>query len=169
MKIIMNKWGIWSGTACLVFCLCSGVSISYAIVSMPPSMPSAATEQATQKAFESSNQKISGIDQPSERIEVNMSAPLTQDAYDQKIAEYIAQVNQTKKILDDDQGATDLKASKQALCQRIQAYQKIYDLSVENIHLDQAGTMKYVAQMFLERQKTSLKSSGMSETEFCQS
>lgn len=136
-------------------------------------MPSAETEQATQKAFENASQQTLGlgIEKPLQRSEINsteaIAEHLTQEVYDQKIAEYIAQVNQTKKILDDDQAQADAKMTKQALCQRIQAYKQIYQLSEQNIHLSQASTMKYVSQIFLDRQKTSLETSGMMESTFC--
>ena len=93
---------------------------------------------------------------------------LSQQQYDQKIEIYISEVNETKKILDEAEPAS-IRADeqKQALCKRIRAYRNIFNLSEQNPNLDTATTMKYVAQAFLERQKQSFESAGMTESYFC--
>lgn len=98
-----------------------------------------------------------------------VSQPLSQLEYDQQIADNIKIVNDTKKVLDEADPASPIhpEDQKQALCKRITAYRNIFNLSHDHPKLESAMTMKYVSQAFLDRQKQSFQSSGMTEAYFC--
>ena len=85
---------------------------------------------------------------------------LTQQAYDQKI-------QQTKAILDQPDRQADAKQQSQALCERLNAYEQIASLSKENLSLEMASVMLMASQNFLDRQKSSLGDSGMTASGFC--
>ncbi|WP_086206577.1 hypothetical protein [Acinetobacter sp. ANC 4648] len=92
---------------------------------------------------------------------------LSQDQYNQLLQQYTAQVNETKKILDDPKVKFDAATQKQAFCTRLTAYQQIADMSKANITLESASIMLMAANSFLERQKQSFIDSGMTEQVFC--
>ncbi|WP_010111477.1 hypothetical protein [Acinetobacter sp. P8-3-8] len=96
-----------------------------------------------------------------------MTQKLTQDEYNKKIQEYTDQVNATKLVLDEPNSTTDAKQQKEAFCSRLDAYQNIALISKENIQLDTANMMFIIANNFLDRQKQSLKASGMTSEVFC--
>ncbi|ATO20577.1 hypothetical protein BS636_13310 [Acinetobacter sp. LoGeW2-3] len=97
---------------------------------------------------------------------------MTQEQYDQFIAEQTSVVNKTKAILDEPHTAQDkpsISTEHQALCDRIQAYQNILKASQENSQLNMASMMAMIAQTYLDRQNQSMNSSGMNLTVFCKS
>ena len=97
---------------------------------------------------------------------------MTQEQFDQYIAEQTRVVNETKAILDEPHTASDkpsISTERQALCDRIQAYQNILKASQENSQLNMASIMAMVAQNYLDRQNQSLNSSGMPKSVFCKS
>lgn len=92
---------------------------------------------------------------------------LTQAAYDLKMNEYTAVINQTKTVLDNPEYDANLKAQNLAFCERLNAYQNILKLSEENPQLERAILMQTVAKMYLSRQMQSLTDSGMTQQVFC--
>lgn len=97
---------------------------------------------------------------------------MTQEQYDQYIAEQTSIVNETKAILDKphtELGKPSISTERQALCDRIQAYQNILKASQENSQLNMASMMTMVAQNYLDRQNQSMNSSGMTTGVFCKS
>ncbi|AMW78925.1 hypothetical protein AMD27_08570 [Acinetobacter sp. TGL-Y2] len=88
-------------------------------------------------------------------------------AFDLKLQQYIDVVNHTKTVLDDPNATPTALEQKQALCMRIQAYKNIVQLSQDNLDLDSARLMNQVAQVFLERQRTSFQDSGVNVAIFC--
>ncbi|ELW77663.1 MULTISPECIES: hypothetical protein [Acinetobacter] len=93
---------------------------------------------------------------------------LTQDEYNQRIQNYIAQVNATKQILDDEiMGNQDADQQRKAFCSRLEAYQGIAQISQENLQLDTANMMLMIANDFLDRQKQSMQISGVALEKFC--
>ncbi|MFV5490169.1 hypothetical protein [Acinetobacter sp. ASP199] len=97
---------------------------------------------------------------------------MTQEQYDQYIAEQTSIVNETKAILDKphtESGKPSISTERQALCDRIQAYQNILKASQENSQLNMASMMTMVAQNYLDRQNQSMNSSGMTTGVFCKS
>ena len=89
------------------------------------------------------------------------------DQYQQKLDQYIAIVNESKKILDEPNTQFSATEQKQALCDRIQAYRGILDLTQNFPQQESAFMMKFVANSFLDRQKNSFDQSGMTEQVFC--
>lgn len=97
---------------------------------------------------------------------------MTQEQFDQYIAEQTRVVNESKAILDEPHTASDkpsISTERQALCDRIQAYQNILQASKENSQLKMASMMAMVAQNYLDRQNQSMNSSGMTTGVFCKS
>lgn len=97
---------------------------------------------------------------------------MTQEQFDQYIAEQTRVVNDSKAILDEPHTASDkpsISTERQALCDRIQAYQNILKASQENSQLNMASIMAMVAQNYLDRQNQSMNSSGMTTGFFCKS
>lgn len=97
---------------------------------------------------------------------------MTQEQFDQYIAEQTRVVNESKAILDEPHTASDkpnISTERQALCDRIQAYQNILQASQENSQLSMASMMAMVAQNYLDRQNQSMNSSGMTTGVFCKS
>ncbi|WDE14807.1 hypothetical protein KMZ14_08425 [Acinetobacter schindleri] len=97
---------------------------------------------------------------------------MTQEQFDQYIAEQTRVVNDSKAILDEPHTASDkpsISTERQALCDRIQAYQNILKASQENSQLNMASMMAMVAQNYLDRQNQSMNSSGMTTSVFCKS
>ena len=97
---------------------------------------------------------------------------MTQEQFDQYIAEQTRVVNESKAILDEPHTATDkpsISTERQALCNRIQAYQNILQASQENSQLNMASMMAMVAQNYLDRQNQSTNNSGMTTGVFCKS
>lgn len=92
---------------------------------------------------------------------------LMQSEYDQKIDQYTAQVNASKKILDEPNSQVDANLQKQAFCSRLDAYQQIEKISKNNIELENANIMLMIANHFLQNQRQSLHDSGMTENVFC--
>ena len=97
---------------------------------------------------------------------------MTQEQFDQYIAEQTRVVNESKAILDEPHTASDkpnISTERQALCHRIQAYQNILQASQENSQLNMASMMAMVAQNYLDRQNQSTNNSGMTTGVFCKS
>ena len=97
---------------------------------------------------------------------------MTQEQFDQYIAEQTRVVNESKAILDEPHTASDkpnISTERQALCDRIQAYQNILQASQENSQLNMASMMAMVAQNYLDRQNQSMNNSGMTTGVFCKS
>ncbi len=97
---------------------------------------------------------------------------MTQEQFDQYIAEQTRVVNDSKAILDEPHTASDkpsISTERQVLCDRIQAYQNILKASQENSQLNMASMMAMVAQNYLDRQNQSMNSSGMTTSVFCKS
>ncbi|GAA5557531.1 hypothetical protein Asch01_02271 [Acinetobacter schindleri] len=97
---------------------------------------------------------------------------MTQEQFDQYIAEQTRVVNESKAILDEPHTASDrpnISTERQVLCDRIQAYQNILKASQENSQLNMASMMAMVAQNYLDRQNKSMNSSGMTTGVFCKS
>jgi hypothetical protein len=97
---------------------------------------------------------------------------MSQEQFDQYIAEQTRVVNESKAILDEPHTASDkpsISTERQALCDRIQAYQNILKASQENSQLSMASMMAMVAQNYLDRQNQSMNSSGMTAGVFCKS
>lgn len=94
---------------------------------------------------------------------------LMQSEYDQKIDQYTAQVNASKKVLDEPNSNSQVDANlqKQAFCSRLDAYQQIEQISKNNIELENANIMLMIAHHFLQKQRQSLYDSGMTEKVFC--
>lgn len=95
---------------------------------------------------------------------------MIQEQYDQYIAEQTRIVNETKTVLDEPHTAEQkpsINTERQALCDRIQAYQNILKASQENSQLNMASMMATIAQNFLDRQNQSMNSSGMTFGVFC--
>lgn len=92
---------------------------------------------------------------------------ITQQDYDQHIEHYTQVIKQTKVILDDPDSKADAKMQSQALCDRLNAYEQIAQLSKENSQLELAPMMLMVAQTYLNKQQKSLTKSGMSTNVFC--
>lgn len=92
---------------------------------------------------------------------------LMQSEYDQKIDQYTAQVNASKKFLDEPNSQVDANLQKQAFCSRLDAYQQIEKISKNNIELENANIMLMIANHFLQNQRQSLHDSGMTEKVFC--
>ncbi|WP_347474231.1 hypothetical protein ABEF90_07150 [Acinetobacter thermotolerans] len=95
---------------------------------------------------------------------------MTQEQYDQYIADQTRIVNETKAVLDEPhtgEQKPSINAERQALCDRIQAYENILKASQENSQLNMASMMATIAQNFLDRQNQSLNSSGMTSGVFC--
>src|SRR5690606_33678794 len=95
---------------------------------------------------------------------------MTQAQYDQYITEQTDIVNNTKAILDEPhaQNKSNISTERQALCNRIQAYENILKVSQENSQLNMAATMTMIAQNYLGRQNQSMNSSGMTRGVFCE-
>lgn len=94
-------------------------------------------------------------------------AALSQQQFDQKLDEYTAVVNQSKKVLDGEQKNVDADVQKKAFCSRLDAYENILRLSKENPKLENAYLMGVIAERYLSRQKQSMNSAGMTERFFC--
>ena len=78
-------------------------------------------------------------------------------------------VNETKHILDEPDQNADAQSQRQALCQRLTAYEEIQKVSEENHELNMAPTMAMIAKSFLDRQAQSMNNSGMTTAVFCKS
>lgn len=97
---------------------------------------------------------------------------MTQEQFDQYIAEQTRVVNESKAILDEPHTALDrpnISTERQVLCDRIQAYQNILKASQENSQLNMASMMAMVAQNYLDRQNQSMNSFSMTTGVFCKS
>lgn len=92
---------------------------------------------------------------------------LTQQDYDQKVEQHRQVIQQTKVILDDPESKADAKTQSQALCDRLNAYEQIAQLSQDNPTLDLAPMMLMVARTYLDKQQKSLTKSGMTSGAFC--
>ncbi|KQX03709.1 hypothetical protein ASC84_03120 [Acinetobacter sp. Root1280] len=92
---------------------------------------------------------------------------LTQEQYDQCIQTYTDQVNETKHILDEAHSTITAIEQHQAFCSRLDAYQAIARISIENLELNTANMMLMIANNFLDRQKQSIEQSGMTLERFC--
>lgn len=92
---------------------------------------------------------------------------LTQEQYDQRIQTYTDQVNETKHILDEAHSTITAIEQHQAFCSRLDAYQAIARISIENLELNTANMMLMIANNFLDRQKQSIEQSGMTLERFC--
>lgn len=92
---------------------------------------------------------------------------LTQAQFNQALDEQTRVVNETKSILDGEQPSQDVELQKKAFCERLAAYREIAKLSRENPHLDQAYLMGVIANRYLDRQKQSMNSNGITEQYFC--
>lgn len=93
--------------------------------------------------------------------------PLSEAEFNQQLQIYIDRVNQTKAILDDPNAPSSAEFQKQALCQRIQAYQNIAQFSQEHPENDSAKLMGSVAENYLARQKQSFEHAGWNVHIFC--
>lgn len=93
--------------------------------------------------------------------------PLADAEFNRQLQTYIDSVNQTKAILDDPNAQSNAEVQKKALCQRIQAYQNIAQLSQEHPENDNAELMRKVAENYLTRQKQSFEHSGWNVHVFC--
>lgn len=89
------------------------------------------------------------------------------EEYTRHIDQQIAIVNQTKLVLDDPEAKPSLLDQKNALCQRIEAYKNIQELSHKHLDYENAFGMKMVAELFLDQQQQSFARAGMNETAFC--
>ena len=98
---------------------------------------------------------------------VTYAEKLSQADFDQFITEQTKIVNATKHILDEPDQNADAQSQRQALCQRLTAYQEIQKVSEENQELNMAPTMTMIAKSFLERQAQSMNNSGMTTAVFC--
>ena len=96
-----------------------------------------------------------------------MAATLTQAEFDQQLAVYTKVINDTKPILEGENSNKDVELQKQAFCQRLSAYHAIADLAQQNPSLQQAYLMGVIAHRYLDRQKQSMSSAGMTEQYFC--
>lgn len=70
-----------------------------------------------------------------------------------KLVQYITIVNDTKQVLDEPNAIVSEQKQKYALCQRIQAYQGILQLSEQHPQMENAAVMKLIAQNYLNRQQ----------------
>lgn len=98
---------------------------------------------------------------------VNTSFAVSSLAYPQQLNYWVQQVNATKAILDDVDVHPTAQQQKQALCQRIQAYQQIVQLTQQYPDAENAALLVSIAQLFLQRQQQSLQQSGMHISTFC--
>lgn len=87
--------------------------------------------------------------------------------YEQKLAQYIATVNETKLILDTPESTSNIQSQKYALCQRIEAYQGILNLVQQYPEAENSQLMKMIAQNYLDKQLTGFQHSGISEKSLC--
>lgn len=88
-------------------------------------------------------------------------------AYRQLLQHHMQVIEQSKLILDDhDSTATPLQ-QQQALCERLYAYQQIVHLGDQFAHVEQAQSMKHVAQFYLNQQSASFQQSGMAVEQWC--
>ena len=92
---------------------------------------------------------------------------LTQAEFDQQLAAYTQTVNHTKKVLEGEHASQDAEVQKKAFCQRLAAYRGIAELAHQNPNLEQAYLMGVIANSYLDRQKQSMHSVGMTEQYFC--
>lgn len=88
------------------------------------------------------------------------------EAYKSQLEQYIAIVNDTKQILDEQQN-TSPKQQKEALCQRIDAYQGILALTEQFPNAENSQMMHVIAQNYLNQQMKVLQTKGMTEQAFC--
>ena len=84
-----------------------------------------------------------------------------------KLEQYIAVVNDTKQVLDDPDAMANVQQQKYALCQRIQAYQDILQLTEQHPKMENAAVMKVIAQNYLTQQQQSFENSAMNQQAFC--
>ena len=87
--------------------------------------------------------------------------------YEQKLAQYIATVNESKLILDTAESTSNIQSQKYALCQRIEAYQGILKLVEQYPEAENSQLMKMIAQNYLDKQLTGFQHSGISEKSLC--
>lgn len=87
--------------------------------------------------------------------------------YEQKLAQYIATVNETKLILDTPESTSNIQSQKYALCQRIEAYQGILKLVEQYPEAENSQLMKMIAQNYLDKQLAGFQHSGISEKSLC--
>ena len=93
---------------------------------------------------------------------------LSQNQYDELIDQYTTQILASKEIIDNPASTADNETKTKVFCQRLEAYEKIKSLSEENLNLDLAQQMLMASNLFLDKQKQSLLSSGVSDKFFCQ-
>ena len=84
-----------------------------------------------------------------------------------KLEQYIAVVNDTKQVLDDPDAMANVQQQKYALCQRIQAYQDILQLTEQHPKMENAAVMKVIAQNYLTQQQQNFENSAMNQQAFC--
>ncbi|OBX27891.1 hypothetical protein [Acinetobacter gandensis] len=92
---------------------------------------------------------------------------LSQTDFDHQIELYTAQINETKLILDVEDSTVSPEQQTKAFCTRLNAYQRILEISQENAALNMAGIMQTVAERYLQQQQESMQSSGLNESAFC--
>ena len=92
---------------------------------------------------------------------------LSEAEFNQNLQIQIDIVNQTKSILDDPNLSSSLKEQGKALCQRIQAYQKVAALSEDYPQFETSSFYQMVAKRYLAQQKQSFEASGMNISSFC--
>lgn len=92
---------------------------------------------------------------------------LGMNEYEQKLAQYIATVNETKLILDVPESTSNIQSQKYALCQRIEAYQDILKLVQQYPEAENSQLMNMIAQNYLDKQLAGFQQSGISEKSLC--
>lgn len=92
---------------------------------------------------------------------------LGMNEYEQKLAQYIATVNETKLILDVPESTSNIQSQKYALCQRIEAYQDILKLVQQYPEAENSQLMNMIAQNYLDKQLAGFQHSSISEKSLC--
>lgn len=92
---------------------------------------------------------------------------LTQQQYDQQIQHHTEVIKQTKAVLDVPGSKADAEQQSQALCDRLNAYEQIAQLSKDNPELELSSIRLVASELYLNQQKASLGNAGMSIAVFC--